>query len=384
MYKMYQFSAPMPYTIEHINKLLDINKQIEKSKIRTLYFALPSNCSDCTGFEQSRFITRNNTDFNYWKQLILHSCNKGFEFIYLLNSPKIYNPENDNINERLEKLDSLLNKLLNIGCNKVRVCNPQLIEYLNKNYSNFELYLSTSSEMKTINEYSNLFFMFKNIKEFVPAFDLNKNFKFLKNAKNKFKNINIEIMINEGCIPNCPIRNSHNLFITEFKNKPNNKNIFNIDFFVQKCNQILCKNEFEYLCKCNIIYPWEIEKYSQIGINKFKFVGRNTDIFSTGEYLEYYYAYLKGIDNINNIKKLPLRYFNNYICTNKNITFSVDEIKKYLPNIKHFQKYGHLCASQCGVKCRYCYKCAKKVQKAFWKKQKELQKRNVPFCAIKK
>ncbi len=381
---MYKFSAPMPYNAEFINRLCNINTGVEKSKITTLYFALPANCKECTGFEQSRFITKTNTDFDFWKQLIIHCFNKGFDFIYLLNSPKILNPEFDNIDEHFEKLDNLLKKLFSIGCNKIRVCNPQLIGYLNKNYPNFELYLSTSSELKTINEYSNLFFMFPNIKEFVPSFDLNKNFKFIKNVKNKFKNINIEIMVNEGCIPDCPLRNSHNIFITEYKNKTINENFFNIDFFTQKCNKILCENIFEYLCKCNIIYPWEIEEYSKIGINNFKFVGRNNDKFATGEYLEYYSAYLKGIDNINNIQEFPIRYFNNYICTNEMINLCVYEVKKYLPDINYFKKCGHLCSSRCGIECKYCYKFAEKIQKVFEKKQKKLQKRNIPFCVINK
>ena len=49
---------------------------------------------------------------------------------------------------------------------------------------------------------------------------------------------------------------------------------------------------------------------------------------------------------------------------------------------EHFKKYGHLCASRCGVECRYCYKCAEKIQKVFMKKQEEQQKSTMPFCVI--
>ena len=64
--------------------------------------------------------------------------------------------------------------------------------------------------------------------------------------------------------------------------------------------------------------------------------------------------------------------------------FDVKTYKKYLPDIKYFQKYGHLCASRCGVECRYCYKCAEKIQKVYEKKMKEREKEPhyVPACTM--
>ena len=85
---MYIFSAPMPFEKEHIDKLVDINNEISKSKITSLYFALPSNCTDTTGFEQLRTMYKIKTDFNYWEKLITYSLEKDFDFVYLLNSPK--------------------------------------------------------------------------------------------------------------------------------------------------------------------------------------------------------------------------------------------------------------------------------------------------------
>ena len=50
----------------------------------------------------------------------------------------------------------------------------------------------------------------------------------------------------------------------------------------------------------------------------------------------------------------------------------------------HFKKYGHLCALICGVECKYCYKCAEKIQKVFEKKQEEQRKRILPVCVVNK
>ena len=70
---MYEFSLPMPFFKEHIDKLISINKEIEKSKITSLYFSLPNNSIDHTGFEQGRFNWDVETDFDYWKPLIEYS-----------------------------------------------------------------------------------------------------------------------------------------------------------------------------------------------------------------------------------------------------------------------------------------------------------------------
>ena len=351
----------MPFYKEHIYILISLNKEVKKSIIKSFYFSLPKNSPDLTGFEQGRFYFNFETDFEYWKPLIEYSLNNGFEFIYLLNSPKIYNPENDNFKKQLEKLDRLINNLKSTGCNKVRICNPQLMEFINQEYPGVEMY--------------------KNIKEFVPSWNLNKNFSFLKNIKKRFPYIKIELMVNEGCVPACPLRTSHNIFITNLLNK-NLNSIFSGQFYLSKCTNLMNKNIPWYLCNSNIIYPWEIKEYLKIGINNFKLVGRNSPEFNTGKYLNYYKYYLKGIDDIKNIINIPIKYFNNYIAHNENINYTVKEIKPYLTDIKHFIKYGDLCTSRCGRECNYCNKCAEKIQKLFLNEEKKKTIRTTPFCVL--
>ena len=227
--------------------------------------------------------------------------------------------------------------------------------------------------------------MFKNIKEFVPSYNLNKNFYYIKNIKKKFPNIEIEIMVNEGCISFCPMRNEHNNVNLEPVSKNIQSQIFNGEYFIKKCSQYFIDNIFEYLCKCNVIYPWELAEYKSIGINRFKLVGRNNYKFFNGEYFDYYKFYLQGVDDIQKIKNIPIRYLNHYMSSFENFNFfTVSDIQKYLPKINHFKKYGHLCNSKCEVQCRYCCECAEKIKKVFEKKQKELQKRTMPFCIMQR
>ena len=377
---MYQFSVPMPYTKEAIDKLCSINSEVEKSRITSLYFSLPTNSLDFTGFEQDRFNWNFETTFDYWKSLIEYSLYNNFDFIYVLNSPVIYNEHSQELYVKLDKLNKLLNNLKKLGINKIRLCNPQLMGYINENYPEIELYISTSNEMKIIKEYSNLFLQFRNIKNCVPSFDVNKNFNLLKNLRSLFPDIKLEIMVNEGCQPACPFRNIHNS-ISKIKTDFSNY-FYSGKFITQNCKEKMKKNFACYLANTNIIYPWEIEKYSKIDINYFKLAGRNSPEFKNGKYFEYYKLYLKGIDDIKNILNTPIRYFNNYILAYKNINFTVKEIKPYLPDIKYFMKYGHLCTTNCNAKCKYCLKCSQKIQKLYIKQLISEEKRNTPFCTF--
>ena len=206
---MYKFSAPMPYTIEDINRILDINNQVKKSKITSLYACVPRDCEVFTGFEQSRNFAFDNINWDYWKRLINHTFDLNCDFIYLLNSPRPLTIENPDFPKQLEKLDLLLTELRKIGVKKLRVASAQLMSYIAKHYSDFEVLASTSLEYKTIWEYQNFIAFHPEVKQIVPSHDVNKNFLLLKNLRKKYPNIELELMVNEGCMQGCPNRLLH-------------------------------------------------------------------------------------------------------------------------------------------------------------------------------
>ncbi len=235
--------------------------------------------------------------------------------------------------------------------------------YIHKEYQNAEIYASTSIEYQTIKQYSNFHEMFPFVKEFVPAVDLNKNFKLLKNLKNKFPDIKIELMVNEGCLYACPLRYFHNNSIPYHFMKQLNIDIgFRAEYFVEICSRFSEKNSLFHLCNHNIIYPWEIEEYGNIGIHNFKLVGRNSEPSEMNRYIDLYLLYLLGIDDYKNIENEPIKNFNHYI-RNQNFKYKVKDVIDLLPNIDYFKKHGHLCADDCGVECFYCYECAERIKK---------------------
>ena len=356
---MYEFSVPMPFEKELIDDIEAINHKIEKSKITSMYFALHSNCPDNPGFGQARTY-HPNTNIDYWIDLIKYSLDKGFDFVYLLNSPKSFLSESNLFDKQLEKLDKLLKRLEEVGCNKLRVTNTQLMGYLIKDYPQFKIYASTSLEYSQLKQYTALLRIFPGIVEIVPAADCNKNFELLKNLKTAMPNIGIELMVNEGCMHSCPLRMHHNFSIPIVYTKilNNRPSGFKHNFFLQLCS--IYNDDYHRICNPNLIYPWEIDKYSELGFNKFKLVGRNSDSFFKTGNKKTYEIYLKGVDDYKQIENEGYVNLNHYV---EKIQTKIKEVKPYLPDINYFIKNGHLCSSICGVKCNYCDRCAEEMKK---------------------
>ena len=380
---MYEFSAPMPYEIENIDKLLDINNHVEKSRITSLFFSLPSVCELFTGFEQHR--NGVNKPFDYWKSLIEYALNKT-DFIYLLNNPVRMQIENPDFEKQLEKLDLLLIELQKLGVKNLRIAEHKLMSYIEKHYPYFNIYASTSFEFKSLSEYKNFMFMHPSVKQVVPSSDCIKNFTFLKNLKTLLPDVEIELMVNEGCVNGCPNRYWHASEVIDRIIVHGNDITISTGYFTNVfCHEIENINSIMNMTKSNVIYPWEVEEYGKIGIKKFKLVGRDAYIYRIQNYLNEYLLYLKGIDDIRNIENEPINTFIHHLSKNNILKqLKVKEVKNLLPNIKHFKKYGELCSSACGAECGYCGKCAEKIEKVFKKKQEEMKKRTIPICVITK
>ncbi len=360
---MYQFSVPMPFDQNLINELLDINNQVQKSRITSFYFSLPSTCELFTIFEQYRNDFTEHSDFGYWKDLMKYSVDKGIDFIYNLNNPKNLPIETDYFDKELDKLDILLNELKSIGVNKLRISNHKLLSYLARRYKYFTLYASTSFEYKLIKEYQHFIQIHPEVKEIVPSHDVNKNFKLLANLRKTNPYVDIEIMVNEGCIGGCAMRYDHSCEIMGKPIEARHERLSN-GFYSHNCGKTIQKDPLLYLCKSQIVYPWEIEEYGKIGITKFKLAGREDFKRDMSKSVNSYLLYLKGVDNPRDIENESINSIIHHIGGDKFFDrFKIKDIKPLLPNIKHYVKSGHLCTSNCGVDCTYCNKCAERISK---------------------
>ncbi len=370
---MYLFSTPLPFDKERIDEFFQINKNLSKSKINTLYNSLPADSDDFTGFEQPRCSTGLNVKtLDDFIRLLDYSLNKGFDFIYLLNSPRVLKLEDRNtLEKQFDKLDKLILKLKGLGLKKYRIANPQLIQHLALNYPDLEVYVSTSIDYFNIKQIENILQIFNNIKEIIPTYEQNRNFQFLKNIKKKFPNLQVEIMVNEGCIQGCPLRKYHSTTSSNYEiQKIMDLGEKYVKLYNSSCTKIIEKDYWTYICTSLIVYPWQIQEYSKIGINNFKLVGRGSTLFNKKGYSDLINWYLKAIEDESVADMIPHNLFGAYLWT-ENSNILMKDIKPYLPRIEYFKKYGALCASRCGVECHYCYKCAEKLRKKFGDQNKK-------------
>ena len=379
-----KFSIPLPYSKQSIDMIIEINKEVKKSKITSLYFSLPSSNELFTGFEQTRNILLDKTDFEFWHNIAFYAVNNGFDVIYCLNSTRPLQINNPEFINQIKRLDKLLEVLYKTGIYKLRVASPKLLTYINHYFPQFELYCSTANDYKIIQEFINLKQIHPYLMQAVPSHNVNKNFKLLKNIQKSV--IDIEIMVNEGCLQGCSNRFEHEAAYTDGNIQLfTDEKIFYESYCKKNCVKIEQSNPFLYLAKGNHIFPWEIDEYSKIGIKHFKLAGRDgiRDSSSEAHFIKMTEAYLKGVDNVKDIENYPIINFV-YNSALKYILkdLKVKDVIKYLPDIKHFEKYGELCASICGTECRYCFKCGEKIKKVLNKQKRE--NNNMPFCVISK
>lgn len=358
---MNYFSAPLPFDERQIEKIAEINEGHQKSKINMLYNCLPMNAIDISGLEQHRVSDGRINSLQDLIRLIKKAKEYKIEFTYLLNS--VNAPNAEDFRKKSALIDRFLTKLLENDINRIRISNTHILDYVAINFPQFYICSSTSQEYTSIKQYTNFFNAFENVKEVVPSWDVNKNFKFLRSFRELFPEVTLELMVNEGCMGGCPFRHDHHS--ANVNNIEHEKIDRFSNFFITKCGEIVSKDIALFICLNNIIYPWDINQYNKNGINNFKFVGRNSPDFKNGEiYINRFSRYLDGIDHIESIYDEPIINFNHYLIFHKELEFiKVKDVIDLLPKITWFQDKGHLCQSICGVNCKYCFKCAENLKK---------------------
>jgi len=152
-----------------------------------------------------------------------------------------------------------------------------LEEYLREKYPNFKYILSTTKNIRDVNEIN------KKSKKYdliVTDYRDNNNDIFLNKIEKKDK---IELLINEYCSPNCNQRANH---YKEYAKAQLNFISFPNFSFECKCG---VSNFFESLKLPTVIKVEELyNKYLKMGFNNFKIVGRSIHILNVIESYVYY------------------------------------------------------------------------------------------------
>lgn len=346
---LYEFSMPLPFDFKMIDQIAEINSKIKKSKIINMYNNTPMPLADRFNqwIQVNRGTNENIKTYNDFKKYVKHAFDNGFEFTYLLNSPKPFS-EKDYLTFKDDFL-YLIDFLKKANIKNLKVGNTQVASLLYEIAPNdFNLHASTVFEYHNISQYNNLFNNYPDFKLIDIAQDENQNFKFLQSLRKKHPKIKLEIMVNEICIKGCPARISH---------------CSEASFCSFQCPQIVKSyGRMNFLLKTGIIYPWNLEYYSAIGVNNFKFaskaiVGGRSKFHN----IQGIKSYLMCVENgINDFTTKDLSDMLNLFPIGKNVA-KLTQVAHKFPDIRHFVKHGHECSVRCNVDCFYCDGCAKKL-----------------------
>lgn len=359
---MYYFSVPMLYKKDEIDYFAELNKRLTKSKIVAFYDALPCNIPDVSGLEQTRGANPYIKIPDDFYDVVKYVKSKGFNFIYLINTTRSIDTRIEDYLKTTKNLYNIINRLKELGCNSFRVGNTSTIQYLLENYKDIDIRTSTTLGFNSIVQYKNLIKTYPQISEFCLHYENNHDFKLLANLVKSIPDVTKEVIVNELCIKGCPYRNSHYSYIASDSAINHDK------YFKGNCHRLFFENFWETICKSNIIYPWQLNKYSEVGINNFKIAGRGFDI--RDNFVRYYVHYLSLVESEDAMMNADFfSIFQNqaYIMLNQHHLpkIKVKDIIEYLPDINHFIKHGHNCASVCGMECNYCFEKAKILNEKF-------------------
>ena len=348
---VYKLSVPMLFYEDAIKRFAKWNDEHKKIKIETLYNSIPWPLSEsynewlqlCRGGSNPRI-----TSFADYERYVKCSFDHGFKTCYLMNSPKPFNMKD--LATFKDDLYKLLDFLWKIGVDNIKVANSQVAVLINEHNPAFKLTSSTIFEYNSIGQYAQLLELYPNFVNFGVAKNQNQNFRFLSNLRKRFPDKIIEIMVDEGCLKNCPTRVSC-------------MSCSSTGYFKHGC-RLTGKNKARAKVMNGAVQPWDYAYYSAIGINNFKSVPMHQRASDEDEphvkvimdVVEY------GIDST-----VGKRYIRELFPFLKNNNFDPKEVISYLPSTEHFIKHGHECDSKCGVECNYCFKKIEALEKEYKK-----------------
>jgi len=355
----YEFSCPLPFNYKTIDEIVELNSTLKKSKITSLYNNIPIPLA--SNFDQWIQVVRGKGNpsiktYNDFFKYVDYAHDKGFKVTYLMNSPKAFSPKN--FNTFKGEFYRLLNEVKKHNIKDIKVASTQVAGLINDYAPNeFNYSASTAFEYTSMSQYENLFTIFDNFTLIDITSSENQNFALLKSLRKRFPDKKIEIMLNEGCVKRCPSRNEC------------------LPGAVFSCRDLKRKiGTLKLFMKLGITYPWDLEYYSAIGINNFKYTGKGhgatrCDFHNLTNMKTYLNCVENGVEDmtvkdffVHIIPGTPSFSFKELTNGNNLDKIKLLAVKDFFPDIRYFVKHGAECAYRCEVECNYCFECAKKLE----------------------
>ncbi len=251
----------------------------------------------------------------------------------------------------IESILRYISKLKKIGLSSVIVTNPVYIKTIKKAVPDIRIESSVNCYVRTL-EHA-LYLKELGVDVITIDRDINRDILLIKKIK-KQTGLKIRIMLNEGCLSNCPYRVVHYNFLSHLDNTKNKKeNRVTCDVL---CIQLYQKNPVKIL-RVPFIPPDALTYYKDAA----DYYKLSTRVFSTGRIESCLNAYIRKTfkGNLTEILDSPgLKYFE-YIYYG------------YMRQENYFQKM-----QECDLNCKQCGYCEMLFRKAVLPRRSNFKKRS--------
>ena len=269
----------------------------------------------------------------------VHDC--GYKFSYTINVKCLGSDYTKN------DIISYLTQLDSAEVDAVIVANLFILKLIaeNRHRLGFNVKISTIFEPNSLLDIK--FFRRFNPETISLSLMKNRDFEFLKNISPKN---DIELLVNEVCLFECPWRTEHYCI----QGHGGNEKLYG-KYPYSECYKMCLENPSLFL-KARWIRPEDISFYERLGFSKFKITGRTASgdwIVATTK------AYLNRSYEGNLLDLFPI--------VAGDLKREANEAPIYIPNkkldgfLERFPK--HKCEDVCGVKCHFCDEEFKKIFK---------------------
>ncbi|MBU1853444.1 MAG: tetratricopeptide repeat protein [Candidatus Omnitrophica bacterium] len=208
-----------------------------------------------------------------------------------------------------------IKELKDLGLKNIIVTNPVYISRIRKEIKDITIESSVNCYIKTVEHASYL----KDLGVDILTIDrdINRDIPLIKKIK-KSTGLKIKIMLNEGCLKNCPFRNVHYNYLSHSTTKENSQNSILSDYF---CYTIYSKNP-EKVFKTPFIPPEALGYYIDF-VDYFKLSTRVFDLPRIKRCLEAYKEQRFSGNLLNILDSPGLSYFSfiNHDALKKNNYF---------------------------------------------------------------
>jgi collagenase-like PrtC family protease len=266
-----RLTFPCPREISSLVEICNLNSEVSTLKMKETY-GVP-----ISGIIPDGRVRDSRTSISREEAVRLCEAvhDKGLEFNYLLNAP--YTLDENGQTALREYIDWIVR---GFKADSVTISSFDLMKFIRKKYPDVKINVSTIAGVLNFGDMNR--YLTINPKKVIVHHDLNRNFGDLSRIleEGDKKGVEIEIMLTESCIRNCPQRGDHYTAIAQGESDIS---------FHRRCNTLKIARPVEFL-RANLVRPEDLKIYEEMGVRNFKITGRSK---GPGWMLEVVKAYLQ-------------------------------------------------------------------------------------------